>query len=238
MYTYDRVELKKLTKQALTGSWGTQIAVALLAFIGPMVAVYVCQYVFELCMMVTAAYEAIGAFLFIGFLSLAMSVLSSFFLLGPLEIGYAFFTLRFLRRLPISYAYPYKQAFSQGQYLRFVGLYVMMCLFIFLWMLLFFIPGIVKSLAYSMAPYLLLDHPEMGWKEALAESQRMMDGRKGRLFLLELSFIGWILLSALTCGILLIYVIPYMQMTIANYYRFLRGEDIEGAAALPAPLPR
>lgn len=95
-----------------------------------------------------------------------------------------------------------------------------------LWALLFYIPGIVKSYSYAMTPYILLDKPELSATEAITESRMMMDGHKMELFLLDLSFIGWILLSLLTCGLLFFYVAPYMQAARAEFYRTLKGDDV------------
>jgi uncharacterized membrane protein len=98
-------------------------------------------------------------------------------------------------------------------------------IYIMLWTLLFYIPGIVKSYSYAMTPYILLDKPELSATEAITESRNMMNGHKMELFLLDLSFIGWILLSMLTCGILFFYVAPYMQAARAEFYRTLKGDD-------------
>jgi uncharacterized membrane protein len=98
-------------------------------------------------------------------------------------------------------------------------------IYIMLWTLLFYIPGIVKSYSYAMTPYILLDKPELSATEAITESRKMMNGHKMELFLLDLSFIGWILLSLLTCGILFFYVAPYMQAARAEFYRTLKGDD-------------
>ena len=98
-------------------------------------------------------------------------------------------------------------------------------IYIMLWTLLFYIPGIVKSYSYAMTPYILLDKPELSANEAITDSRMMMRGHKMELFLLDLSFIGWILLSILTCGILFIYVVPYMQAARAEFYRTLKGEN-------------
>ena len=95
------------------------------------------------------------------------------------------------------------------------------------------IPGIVKSYSYYMMGYILTDHPEMGWKEAIAESKQMMYGHKMDLFVLHLSFLGWILLSCLTLGVLLIYTLPYMQQTEANFYRMLKEEQIKVQREIP-----
>ena len=98
-------------------------------------------------------------------------------------------------------------------------------IYIMLWTLLFYIPGIVKSYSYAMTPYILLDKPELSATDAITESRKMMNGHKMELFLLDLSFIGWILLSLLTCGILFFYVAPYMQAARAEFYRTLKGDD-------------
>lgn len=95
--------------------------------------------------------------------------------------------------------------------------------FTFLWSLLFIIPGIVKGFAYSMAPYILADHPDMTAREALRASKIMTDGHKGELFVLSLSFIGWFLLIPLTLGLIMIWLVPYAQATYANYYIAMKG---------------
>ena len=81
-------------------------------------------------------------------------------------------------------------------------LHLMQTLFTVLWTLLFIIPGIVKGYAYSMAFYIKHDHPEYDWRQCLDESQRMMKGHKWQLFCLELSFIGWMIVGMLCCGLL------------------------------------
>ena len=96
-------------------------------------------------------------------------------------------------------------------------------LFTVLWTLLFIIPGIVKSYEYQMIPYLLADNPQMTKEQAFEESKRMMQGQKWKAFVLDLSFIGWNILSALTLGILgIFYVQPYMDATHAALYEALR----------------
>ena len=96
-------------------------------------------------------------------------------------------------------------------------------LYTFLWSLLFVIPGIVKSYAYRMVPYLLTEHPDMEANEAITLSQQMMMGQKWNAFVLDLSFIGWHILSALTFGILgIFYVNPYKAATDTELYVALK----------------
>ncbi len=109
---------------------------------------------------------------------------------------------------------------------KFVSTLLVM-LYTFLWSLLFIIPGIVKSYSYAMTPYILLDRPELSATDAIKESEKMMNGHKMDLFILDLSFIGWILLSMLTCGVLVLYVEPYMMATKSAFYLELKGPDPE-----------
>lgn len=95
-------------------------------------------------------------------------------------------------------------------------------LFTYLWSLLFIIPGIVKSISYSMSMYILSENKEKPALECINESKAMTYGYKMDLFVLSLSFIGWILLSVITFGIALIWVVPYMNATFANAYKSLK----------------
>lgn len=101
-------------------------------------------------------------------------------------------------------------------------------LFTFLWSLLLIVPGIIKACAYSQAMYILAENPGISPMEAINRSKEMMQGHKMEYFLLVLSFFGWALLAPFTLGILYIWLLPYMQATMANYYRSLKGEFIEG----------
>ncbi len=97
-------------------------------------------------------------------------------------------------------------------------------LFTFLWSLLFVIPGIVKSYEYMMIPYLLAENPDMSKEDAFAESKRMMDGNKWDTFVMDLSFIGWLLLGAITMNIVnILYTNPYMYLTHAELYHTLKN---------------
>ena len=91
------------------------------------------------------------------------------------------------------------------------------------------IPGIIKAYEYYMVPYLLAENPNMDAKEALERSKEMMYGNKFETFVLELSFIGWDLLSGMTLGILdVLYVRPYKQLTYAALYEALKEKQQYG----------
>ena len=89
----------------------------------------------------------------------------------------------------------------------------------FLWSLLFIIPGIIASYSYAMTSYILAEHPEMSASEAIEISKKIMDGNKWRFFCLQLSFIGWDLLSIFSCGIGNLFLNPYKQVAYAGFYR-------------------
>jgi len=95
-------------------------------------------------------------------------------------------------------------------------------LLIFLWSLLLIIPGIIKSLAYSQIIYIIYDTPNISTMDAMIESERLMDGHKGDLFMLGFSFIGWDLLALVTAGIASFYVEPYKQMTYLEFYNDIK----------------
>jgi len=95
---------------------------------------------------------------------------------------------------------------------------ILMSLRVFFGMLLFFVPGIIMLYSYSMVNYVIAENPDLTAREALKESKRIMKGNKWRLFCLELSFFGWMLLSLITFGIALVYVAPYQQAALAAFY--------------------
>lgn len=110
--------------------------------------------------------------------------------------------------------------FKNGAYFRNVGAMFLMYLFIALGSMFCIIPGIIVALMLRMVPYILTEHPELGAMDALKESARIMKGHKWNAFVLDLSFIGWDILVALTCGILgIFYVHPYKDATNAELYR-------------------
>ena len=110
----------------------------------------------------------------------------------------------------------------RGSYGRNVLTMFLMKLYVALWSLLLVIPGIVKAYSYMLVPYILADNPDILRGEALRLSEKLMVGNKMGAFLLDLSFIGWHILSALTCGILgVLYVNPYIEATKAELYHAL-----------------
>ncbi len=111
-------------------------------------------------------------------------------------------------------------------------------LFVFLWSLLFIIPGIIKAISYSQALYIIAENPNMPAMEAIRQSERMMAGRKWEYFVLGLSFLGWALLLIPTLGLISIWLEPYMQMTMVNFYSDLKSkQDWFNPWGAPPPPP-
>lgn len=107
-----------------------------------------------------------------------------------------------------------------------VWIYFLMVMKLFLWSLLFVIPGIIKAFEYSMIPYLLAENSNITAKEAFETSKKMTDGEKWNLFVLDLSFIGWYLLGLLCCGVGTIFVAPYVRATEVQVYFVLKTKLI------------
>ncbi|CAN7662572.1 DUF975 family protein [Paenibacillus sp. LjRoot153] len=126
--------------------------------------------------------------------------------------------------------------FGKGRYLGTVASMFWSALLNFLWYLLLIIPGIVKSYAYSMVPYLLGDNPTIGRKRAVQLSNQMTRGHKWRMFVLDLSFIGWFLLGTIALGVGVLFVLPYYNSTKAELYVVLRQQALYDGLSTPEEL--
>ncbi len=110
-----------------------------------------------------------------------------------------------------------------NDYGRILGTVLLQTVYTILWSLLFVVPGIIKYYSYAMTHYILLDQPELRYEAAIDQSMRLMSGNKMKLFLLDLSFIGWALLSMLTCGIGMFWLRPYVSTSRAAFYEDLKS---------------
>lgn len=153
-------------------------------------------------------------FTFIGsLLSLALLVLS-----GTISVGFTIYALNVCRLREAGIATLF-DGFTI--FLKALWLSILTGIFVFLWSLLFVIPGIIAAYRYRLALYILIDNPHMSVMDCIRESKRMMCGRKGELFVLDLSFIGWSLLTVIP--FVSVWVAPYQEITYANYYQALLG---------------
>lgn len=146
---------------------------------------------------------------------------AAFLLGGVLQIGYADFLLKQHDGKEINFRDLFAKfdhfgtGFAQ-QFLR--------ELYVILWTLLFIIPGIIKGYAYAMTPFILAEHPNLTASQAIDLSKDLMDGHKGELFALDLSFLGWAILAALTLNLGHIVLNPYRNAAYAAFYRQLQAE--------------
>lgn len=157
-----------------------------------------------------------GVALLAGIGGMALKIL----VLNPLEIGVRRYFMEDL------YAPCELDRITLGFKMNYInGVFIMFLrsLFTVLWTFLLIVPGLIKSYEYRMIPYLLAENPDLTREEAFALSRQMMDGEKWNAFLLDLSFIGWIILSAFTLGLLNIFFVnPYKGLTDAALYMALR----------------
>lgn len=114
--------------------------------------------------------------------------------------------------------------FKSGAYLHTVKTMFMVYLYTALWSMLFIIPGIVKAYEYFFVPYILSENPGIDTKRAFELSREMSNGRKWKMFVLDLSFLGWNLLGAMCCGVGLFFVAPYYQAVLAELYAASRAD--------------
>lgn len=170
-------------------------------------------------------FEAIIAVLIV---SLAIGALSSvgvgFIIAGPLFVGliYYFKKLEMKEKTDFNIIF---DGFKEPLTSSIVG-YIVVLIFTFLWSLLFIIPGIIKSFSYSMTLYIIAENPTMKATEAITRSREMMIGQKFRLFLLQLSFIGWFILGIFTFGLAIIYIAPVIQASVLEFYNDVKTNTI------------
>lgn len=157
--------------------------------------------------------------------SFAGGIIATLFSVG---ISWTFLDVFRRQKLTIE---PLKDAFRgfQAPYgIGIVVIYLLTAIFTFLWSLLFIIPGIIKGYAYSQAYFIYYDDYRKtgvapGYRDAITKSRQLMDGHKGQLFLLDLSFIGWHILCLFTLGIGYLWLTPYILTTKVAFYDNLQS---------------
>ena len=174
--------------------------------------------------------NAILAYLiFAGITSVVSSIYGMVFLIaGALSFGLYLYYLTLVREKIGDFNLLFK-AFSfsgnnLGLFGKTLGAYLLVSLYVFLWTLLFIIPGIVAAYSYRMVFYIIIDNPEIGVSEVLRKSKEMMYGYKSKLFCLDLSFIGWWFLCILSFGLGILWLSPYMLTSQTIFYEELRNE--------------
>lgn len=171
-------------------------------------------------LMPLAVLTAISAIL--AFASSITYGIGTYIIAGPLTVGLCASFLKLVRN---NTEPDFGTAFSGlNNFVPNFKLGFMLNLYVTLWSLLFIIPGIVKSYSYAMAYYVQVDHPDYDWRECLLESERLMSGNRMRLFTLQLSFIGWMIVGSLCLGVGTLWVSTYMQTAEAIFYEEITRE--------------
>ncbi|MBQ0027991.1 MAG: DUF975 family protein [Lachnospiraceae bacterium] len=160
--------------------------------------------------------QIIAIILGVACVAILISIALKIFVFNPIAVGcQRFFILNDSENASLNeIGYGFK-----NDYMNIVKIMFLKDLYIFLWTLLLIVPGIIKSYEYMLVPYLLAEDSSLSADEIFALSKDMMMGNKMDAFVLQLSFIGWVILTVFTCGILgLFYVNPYIYGTMAAMY--------------------
>lgn len=232
---FDRSYLKELSKQRMRGFRSNAILVVLLTMIlGTLFSGGGFEFETDLETLqeewnevgLSSAFDELLPF-FVGAVSVAalFGLVYSIFVAGIVDVGCRGWFMRYWRG-----EYPsVGELFASFRiYLPALKTSLLVNVYTFLWSLLFVIPGIVKSFAYSMAPYIIYENPNLTANEAIALSRKLTDGAKGDLFVFGLSYFGWMLLNVFTLGILgIVYIYPYQCTAHAAIYDTLKMRAIQ-----------
>ena len=197
-------ELKANAKEQLRGKWAVAIGTVLVA---------------NILIDSDVIYKVSEKFGLIG-LSISCSLIS-LFLGGVISVGLC----KFLLDMTTKREEPrFETLFSQFNiYLKTLGLNILITLSVCIGTILFIVPGIIVGLMFSQSYYILSEDPSKSITQCIKESVDMMNGHKWDLFYLELTFIGWWLLTAITVGIAGLWVAPYVKVTETNFYLSIKN---------------
>lgn len=207
-------DMKFQARNALHGNWKMALLVAILYDLISAVAFGIVGSQIEVKTRADAVFTAI-VLLVLAFWFLAATHL---LLTVAIQVGYAQFYLNLVDCGMVSVSVLFEYFRDWWTVARAMGLRFLR---ISLWGLLFVVPGIIAAYDYALVPYILADEPTLSAGEALRQSKLMMYGHRRQLFILQLSFVGWYLLSFLTCGFVSLWTSVYMKSTIAIFYRNL-----------------
>ena len=235
-----RAELKEKAKQSIHQNlWiviGTCLVVTLLSssFFGVNVNIDTGDYFFRIGLgsfnnisldfvnlNIPIAFAAI-----ISLISMAYSIL----IVNPLQVGSARFFIE-NRKEPSKFEALFSM-FKSGIYFNVVKIMLLRDIYIALWTMLLIIPGIYKSYQYLMIPYILAENPTMDSTDVFETTKLLTQNVKLELFILQLSFFLWYLLGVITCGIGLLYAVPYQEATMCEAYIFLKNRAIESGYSM------
>lgn len=192
-----RSELKQNAKDRLKNNWGLAIGIIIV------------------CTLISCIPNLLAE---IDSESFAISIIIPIITLvitGPLTIGQCKFFINLANRSNPKFSDLW---YGFNNMLRAIGVTLLVGVIVFIGSILFIIPGIILAFMYSQVYYIMAENPEMSIMNCLKESSRIMKGHKMDLFILELSFLGWGILMVITLGIAGLYVLPYYNATLTNFY--------------------
>lgn len=205
----DRVEIKEEAKKIIkTNKWNVWKPILVIAFL---------SFIISLVTSIMAAITDLDAKLTT---SITESVIG--FVLLPTTVGLCAYFLKLVRGQKfelndLKAYYPF--------FFKIFVLDLLVSIFIALWSILLIIPGIIAAISYEMVYFICVDKEELTAIETIKESKEMMKGYKMDYFIFELSFIGWIILTPFTLGLLLIWLVPYMTIAQALFYEKLKEKS-------------
>lgn len=199
-------ELRQVAKAAMKGNWGMGIVVCLVGGL--------------LMSLVTIPQAVAGEESILGNL---LYVAAMIFFGYPLIYGvYYFAFLRFSRIGELKVANIFG-LFNSTYYLKTVCVALLTAIYTFLWTLLLIVPGVIKGLSYFLAPYILIDNPELNAEQAICRSMEMMKGHKMDLFLITLGYVGLSILSMFLLFIPMLWLVPYYLTVYAKFYEEIKA---------------
>lgn len=178
-------------------------------------AAYFRQIASEKCKKVSSTLAGIYLIYILIALAAGYTFVGTILISGPMGISFALISKKVYNEERVETSDLFKAFNDFG---RNVVLSLIQSIYLFLWSMLFIIPGIIKSYSYSMAYYISLDNKELSADECITRSREMMNGNKYKLFCIDLSYIGWFILSMFTFGILLLWIMPKVQVAHYAFY--------------------
>jgi uncharacterized membrane protein len=209
-------EYRRVARENLAGNWKVSVATAFVASLfGALMAGTQSRLDIDAEIMARLPAVLVTYFKVLTTIGLILAI-PSIIIGGAVQIGYAQYLLKQYNKAN----FEFRDLFSQFDRIwqGFLQSFLR-SLYVILWSLLFLIPGIIKSYAYAMTPFIMAENPDMAASEAIAASAELMKGHKLDLFFLSLTFLGWTLLNLLTLGIGSLFLNPYINAAHAAFYK-------------------
>ena len=218
-------EIRQESLALLKGNWGAGVGATLLYGITCFVAIFIVLLIMTVFRTPTSPEN-------VQITSLLTQIASSvvtIFIIYPIAFGLMTMFLPFVRGEKPLQAGGLFYSLKAPYYGKAIGVYLLTYIFTLLWTLLLIIPGIIKALSYSLAPYILADNHELTANQAIEQSMKMMKGHKAKLFLIYLGYLGFALLSIVGLCIPLLWLMPYYLTVFAKFYEEVKSNYTETA---------